>query len=176
MNNQTDTELVEAARSGDVESLGRLYERYYQPMAWVAYSVLFDREQAHDIAQETFAVVCRKLVHLKRPERFAGWLATICRNLAIDAVRRRKGNGVSLEEIDEPVAAEGGDEGESVRQAIARLPEMDREIVVLRYFDEMSYEQLQGVLGISIHAVKGRLFRAKQRLRAHMNNNGSAMR
>ncbi len=168
--------MVEAARGGDVESLGRLYGRYYQSMAWVAYSILFDREQAHDIAQETFAVVCRKLVHLKKPERFSGWLATICRNLAIDTLRRRKGNGVPLEQIDEPVAPDRGDEGESVRQAIACLPEMDREIVVLRYFDEMSYEQLQRVLGISIHAVKGRLFRAKQRLRAHMNNNGSVMR
>ena len=178
MNDQTDTELVEAARAGDVESLGRLYDRYYQSMAWVAYSVLFDRDQAQDIAQETFAVACRKLVHLKRPERFAGWLATICRNLAIDTLRRRKGNGVPLEEIEEPVAPDRPDEGESVsvRQAIAGLPEMDREIVVLRYFDEMSYEQLQQSLGISIHAVKGRLFRAKQRLRAHMNNNGSAMR
>jgi len=176
LNNQTDTELVEAARSGDVESLGRLYNRYYQSMAWVAYSVLFDRDQAQDIAQETFAVACRKLVHLKKPERFSGWLATICRNLAIDTLRRRKGNGVSLEEIDEPVAPDRGDEGESVRQAISRLPEMDREIVVLRYFDEMSYEQLRQSLGISIHAVKGRLFRAKQRLRTHMNNNGSAMR
>jgi len=168
--------MVEAARAGDVQSLGRLYERYYQSMAWVAYSVLLDREQAHDIAQETFAVVCRKLVHLKKPERFSGWLATICRNLAIDSLRRRKGNGVSLEAIDEPVAPDRPDEGESVRRAITRLPEMDREIVVLRYFDEMSSEQLQQSLGISIHAVKGRLFRAKQRLREHMSNNGSVMR
>ncbi|MCH8216663.1 MAG: sigma-70 family RNA polymerase sigma factor [Planctomycetes bacterium] len=84
--------------------------------------------------------------------------------------------GTVLEEIDEPVAPDRADEGESVRQAISRLPEMDREIVVLRYFDEMSYEQLQQSLGISIHAVKGRLFRAKQRLKEHMNDKDSRKR
>ena len=53
---------------------------------------------------------------------------------------------------------------------------MGREIVVLRDFDEMSYEQLQQSLGISIHAVKGRLFRAKQRLKEHMNDKDSRKR
>jgi len=153
LKNET-VKMVEAAQAGDVESLGRLYDRYYPTMGWLAYSVVLDQEQASDIAQETFAVACRQLVHLKKPERFSGWLATICRNLAIDTLRRRKGNGVSLDDIDEPVAPTPRDEDETVRQAIARLPEMDREIVVLRFFDEMSYEELQGVLGISVHAVK----------------------
>lgn len=166
---ETDMELVKAARAGDVESLGRLYERHFQSMAWVAYAVLFDREQAQDVAQETFAVACRKLIDLERPERFAPWLTRICRNLAIDALRRRRGEDLSLDDIDEPAQPVAADAGEPLRQAVGRLPQMYREIVVLRYFDEMSYEELRRVLGISLHAVKGRLFRAKQRLREQLN-------
>jgi RNA polymerase sigma-70 factor (ECF subfamily) len=160
---------VRQAQAGDVKSLARLYERYAQDMVWLAYSICLDKDLAEDIAQETFAQVCLKLVHLKRPERFAGWLSMICRHLAIDTIRRRRIKTVNLAEAHAlPASAADTDNGdnEGVDQAIAGLPRMYREIVVLFYFHSMTYEELSQCLGISIHAVKGRLCRARKKLRA----------
>ena len=160
---------VKQAQAGDVKSLARLYERYAQDMVWLAYSICLDKDLAEDIAQETFAQVCLKLVHLKRPDRFAGWLSQICRHLAIDTIRRRQIKTVNLAEANAlpASAADTDNEGnEGVGQAIAGLPRMYREIVVWHYFHSMTYEELSHCLGISMHAVKGRLCRARKKLRA----------
>ena len=165
MTETNNTELVRAAQQGCVESFSRLYEQTYADMVWLAYSVVWQWEWAEDIAQESYAVVCRKLVHLKRPERFMGWLAAICRHRAVDALRSRQVKTVSLEQAVEQTSPErvSGD-GELVRDAVARLPQMYREVVVLFYFHGMSYQQLQQVLGVSQHTVKGRLARARKKL------------
>jgi RNA polymerase sigma-70 factor (ECF subfamily) len=168
----TQNQIVLAARNGDVESLGILYQRYYSAMVWLAYSVLLDREQAEDIAQETFTVVCSKLIHLKKPERFAGWLATICRHLAMDALRRTKKRTVALDETAVCASQTKHDDHQALHQAISTLPQMHREIVLLHYFNHMSYQQLGLALGISIHAVKGRLCRARKKISAYLKNNG----
>ena len=108
-------------------------------------------------------------MHLKRPDRFAGWLSQICRHLAIDTIRRRQIKTVDLAEANAlpASAADTDNEGnEGVDQAIAGLPRLYREIVVLFYFHSMTYEELSQCLGISIHVVKGRLSRARKKLRA----------
>ena len=157
---------VKQAQAGDVKSLAKLYERYAQDMVWLAYSICLDKDLAEDIAQETFAQVCLKLVHLKRPDRFAGWLSMICRHLAIDTIRRRRIKTVNLAETSELAVSAANPDNEDVHQALAELPRMYREIVVLFYFHGMTYEALSRCLGISIHAVKGRLSRARKKLRA----------
>jgi len=169
----TQNQIVLAARNGDVESLGILYQHYYSAMVWLAYSVLLDREQAEDIAQETFTVVCSKLIHLKKPDRFAGWLATICRHLAVDALRRTPSRTVvraARSTVCEPHTRH--DNNQALHLAISALPQMYREIVLLHYFDHMSYQELGLALDISIHAVKGRLCRARKKISTYLRNNG----
>jgi len=157
---------VKQAQAGDVKSLARLYERYAQDMVWLAYSICLDKDLAEDIAQETFAQVCLKLVSLKRPDRFAGWLSMICRHLAIDTIRRRRIKTVNLAETHDLSVPPPDLDNEVVHQAIAGLPRIYREIVVLYYFHSMTYGELSQCLGISMHAVKGRLCRARKKLRA----------
>jgi RNA polymerase sigma-70 factor, ECF subfamily len=168
----TQNQIVLAARNGDVESLGMLYQHYYPAMVWLAYSVLMDRTQAEDIAQETFTVVCSKLIHLKKPERFAGWIATICRHLAVDALRRIRKETVAFAEPALCTPQTKHDDKQALHQAISTLPQMYREIVMLHYFNHMSYEQLGLALDISIHAVKGRLCRARKKISTYLKNNG----
>lgn len=167
-----ENQTVLAARSGDIESLGILYERYYASMVWLAYAVLLDREQAEDIAQETFTAVCSKLIHLKKPERFASWLATICRHLAVDALRRARKRRMEPGEnaVDAPQAQHG--DNQALHQAIGTLPQMYREIVILHYFNHMSYQELGLALGISINTVKGRLCRARRKIGSYLQHNG----
>ena len=74
---ETESGIVEAARNGDIDSFGRLYERYYAAMVWLAYSILAERDLAEDAVQETFALACHELVRLRRPEKFASWQAAI---------------------------------------------------------------------------------------------------
>ena len=157
---------VKRAQAGHVESLARLYERYAQDMVWLAYSICLNKDLAEDIAQETFAQVCLKLVHLKRPDRFGAWLSQICRHLAIDTIRHRRIRTMDLAEAEALPASRDQADSEAVDQAIVGLPRMYREIVVLHYYRGMPYEQIAATLGISIHSVKGRLCRARKRLRA----------
>ncbi len=95
MDLNSETQLVEAARNGHLESFGALYERYHSPMVALAYSMLADRDLAEDAAQEVFAIACRDIGSLKSKERFAAWLAGICRNISRQMLRAGKSRGIA---------------------------------------------------------------------------------
>jgi hypothetical protein len=80
-----ERELIDAARAGDLDSFGKLCERYYAPLAAVAYSVLRDHQLAEDAVQEAFARGLVNLRRLKETGKFAPWLARICRNVAVSS-------------------------------------------------------------------------------------------
>ena len=169
---RTESQIVEAARNGDVDSFGALYERYYAVMVWLAYSILLERDLAEDAAQETFALACEELAQLKRPEKFAGWLAGICRNVARQMARQRK-REVLTNAADTVVEQNNNDDLVGmVRQAICGLPEMYRQPLLLRYYNDMSYEQIGLVLGIARYTVKGRLFRARRKIVKYLKRKG----
>ncbi len=173
MNLNSETTLVEAAQNGHLESFGALYERYHSSMVALAYSMLADRDLAEDAAQEVFAIACRDIESLKSKERFAAWLAGICRNVARQMLRANKGKPVTL---CEDFAAQGGDDTEDRREAIRRavwsLREPERELIVMRYFDGFSQGQISEVLDISSQAVNGRLIRAKRKIAKYLKRNG----
>jgi hypothetical protein len=87
--NRTDSELVAAARAGDVGSFGELYERHYRMAVGIARSRLSDADLAEGAAQEAFAVACRTLSALQDGDRFPQWLGTICRRTASRLARER---------------------------------------------------------------------------------------
>jgi RNA polymerase sigma-70 factor, ECF subfamily len=165
-------QLIAAARSGDLDSFGKLCERYYAPMIAVAYNVLRDHQLAEDAAQEAFARGLISLRRLKEPAKFAPWLGRICRNVAVDMARDRPPQ-VTAEDLLQP--ADGGtDEATNriVRDAIDDLPAGLREVVVLRYYSDCSYEQISAVLGLSKMTINGRLTRAKRRLAKDLRRKG----
>jgi len=169
---EDESRVVEAARRGDVRSFGRLYEHYYATMVWVAYSVLGDYAAAEDAAQEAFASACDELAGLRRSDRFGRWLAAICRNVACRMVRQRSREAA----MDDPPAILEQDRDQrpeqTVREAIASLQQMHREVVVLYYYNGMSYEQIGVFLGIPKSKVKGRLFAARQKIGRYLQNKG----
>jgi len=169
---EPDTTLVEAAIDGDPESFNELCRRYYPAMVAIAHSLIGDRHLAEDAAQETFAKAAVKLPQLRQTNKFAGWLATICRNQARDMARR--GNGLQTTDEFSTVAAKSDrdDSGDAVMQALNKLSAPARELVFLRYYDGLSYEQISGVLGISEQAINGRLRRAKKKMADYLRHNG----
>ncbi len=173
MNLNSETQLVEAAQNGHLESFGALYERYHSSMVALAYSRLSDRDLAEDAAQEVFALACRDLRSLKSKDRFAAWLAGICRNVSRQMLRANKGKPVALG--DNPAAKKRDDmedRREAIRRAVWSLREPVRELIVMRYFDGFSQGQISEVLDISPQAVNGRLVRAKRKIAKYLKRNG----
>ena len=169
---ESQVKWVQAAQAGDIDSFGKLCEQYYAPLVAVAYSVLRDYQLAEDAAQEAFARGLVSLRKLKTPDKFAPWLARICRNVAIDMVRARRQAG-SIEDISQTVEPDSDHSAVAVvREAIDRLPASMKEVVILRYYNNCSYEQISAVLGLSKTSINGRLTRAKRKLAKHLRRRG----
>ncbi len=172
MDNKIQKQLVEQACLGDVGSFGKLYEHYYPAMVWLAYSIVKDVSSAEDVAQQSFAAACENLGNLRDKEKFANWLSGICRNTALTNLAKSKQGNISLEDVVLVCKEEGNDleEQKIVQKSVFELPQMYREVVVLHYYNEMSYEEIKDLLGISQHCVRGRLRRARKKIEKYLKN------
>jgi len=173
MRDLEDQILVQQALHADPESFGELCRRYYDSLAAIANSILPDHQLAEDAAQEALAAACRDLAKLEKPERFGPWVGAICRNVAKDMLRQ-------LRKQQEPVEANTGsepdceeDEREAILdQALQQLPQHLREVIFLRFYNEMSYAQIAEVLGATEQMIDGRLRRAKKKIAAYLTRKG----
>lgn len=169
MTENSDANLVAAALKGDAESFSRLCEEYHPVLVAIAFTRLADRDLAEDVAQEALLAAYRDIAKLKQPERFAGWLAAICRNIAIDMARARQKHAESVD--CSPTGSRSHHESDIValvREVILELEPDVRDIVYLRYYSRMSYSRIAQVLDISEEAVNGRLRRARERIRQEL--------
>jgi RNA polymerase sigma-70 factor (ECF subfamily) len=167
-----DVPLVEAAQQGNLDGLAALYGRYYGSMVALAYSVLADAHLAEDAAQQAFAIACRDLPRLRSKEKFAAWLAGICRNTAREINRARGNHGALREQAPPENERETAHFRDAIQRAVWRLRATEREVIVLRYYDNLAYEQIGSVLGISPQAVHGRLTRAKRKIGDYLKRDG----
>jgi RNA polymerase sigma-70 factor (ECF subfamily) len=172
MESESERQLVEAAISGDIESFGELGGHYYTAMVAVAYAILSDYQLAEDAAQESFARALVNLRNLRNRNRFAPWLAAICRNVAKDMIKT-KVKQINTEDLSQVALKNNDDEnGREIRQAIEQLPAPAKELIVLRYYNNLSYEQISSILGISRATINGRLLRAKRKIAKYLRKNG----
>ncbi len=166
---KSDVELVEASRRGEHEAFGRLVERYQDVVCAVSYSSTGDRGLSEDVAQETFIAAWRQLDRLRDVVRLGPWLCGIARNLGRKAHKRR-----AREEIldDQHLAPGGnpfdaavrGDVERVVRDALARVPENYREVLVLYYCENLSVRDVAAALDASESAIEQRLSRGRRYL------------
>jgi RNA polymerase sigma-70 factor, ECF subfamily len=162
---ESEIALVKEAAEGNVESFTALAARYYTPMVAIAHSITGDRDLAEDAAQQCFARAAVKLSQLKDYGKFTGWLAAICRNEAKDIARIESNHSNREEKLSErTVESKDNNSSEFIKNAMNKLSNSSREVIYLRYYDGLSYEQISDVLGISEQAINGRLRRAKKKL------------
>jgi RNA polymerase sigma-70 factor, ECF subfamily len=172
---QSDAALVEAAQRGRLDGFGVLYQRYHNPIVALAYAQLGDRHSAQDAAQEVFAVACRDLRSLRNRDKFGPWLGGICRNVCRQMLRIKTRTAPLSEE---PVAdsADGRsdqrEQSDAVRRAVWNLPDGERELIVMRYFNGFSQAKISQVLDLTPAAVNGRLTRAKRRIAESLKQDG----
>ena len=170
-----DDELVSAACRGDTEAFTTLVERHRRDALRVAYGIA-DGE-ADDVAQEAFLKAYRHLPGFREGSSFRAWLLAIVANEARN--RRRsfvRRSALVLRVRDEPVlatddpadAALRGARRQEVLDAVARLPDRDREVISLRYFAQLSEAEMAAGLGCAPGTVKSRLSRALDRLRVEL--------
>ena len=165
--------LVQRALQSDPECFGELCQRYYDSLVATANSILPDRHLAEDAAQEALTAVCRNLAKLKKPERFGPWVGAICRNVAKDMLRqqRRQQEPVETDAGSEPDCQ--SDEREAMLdKALQQLPQHLREVIFLRFYNEMSYRQMVKILGVTEQAIDGRLRRAKKKIAEYLTKKG----
>ena len=168
MRDKSERELIESVLGGDVESFGELGRRYWSAIVAVAYSVLGDHHLAEDAAQEALARALVGLRTLKNKNRFGSWLARICRNVAKDTAAARSRKVITRDFLQPADNRDQDQSGYAVKRAIDKLGPGMKELVVLRYYDNLSYEQMSSVLGISKAAINGRLSRAKRKIAIYL--------
>ena len=176
---QSDAVLVEAAQHGRLDSFGALYQRYHNPIVALAYAQLGDKHSAEDAAQEVFAIACRDLRSLRDRDKFGAWLGGICRNVTKQMLRARTRptpascrDAISCVSVAADRPPEQEERWDAVRRAVWKLPESERELIVMRYFNGFSQAKISEVLDLTPSAVNGRLVRAKRRIAELLERDG----
>ncbi|AFC32299.1 ECF subfamily RNA polymerase sigma-24 subunit [Paenibacillus mucilaginosus 3016] len=164
-------ELIKAAQSGDRDALITLLREIETHVYRTAYYILGNEQDAMDAAQEALIRIYTKIGSYEEKAQFKTWVQRIVTNLCIDKFRRAKPT-VSIEQHDLTFTDHKSVEDEvlsayvaqDIREAIDKLPEHHRSVVVLRYLQDFSYNEIAESLDLPINTVKSYLFRARQQL------------
>lgn len=167
-----DRLLVLRCQAGEEAALNELIARYSPGLRFFLRKMA-GRAAADDLLQDTWFDVYRKINGLKRPGAFGAWLYRIARDKAYRELRRRPAPQIRVDEnVPEPVAAAEEsftpDEVQSVRDALGELPGEQREVLLLRFIGQMSYEQIADVIAHPVGTVRSRIHYAKLALRAKL--------
>jgi RNA polymerase sigma-70 factor (ECF subfamily) len=181
-----DLELMLRVRQGDAESFDVLLDRHRKPLVGFFVRMVRDQALAEDLAQEAFLRVYQARHRYQPDARFTTWLYRIATNLALNALRDRK--GVETVSMGDDASSGGmsradqlsdsrptveqemvlSERERTIRQAVESLPESQRAAVILHKYQEVDYRQIGNILGVSESAVKSLLFRAYENLRVRL--------
>ncbi|MFG0258479.1 MAG: RNA polymerase sigma factor [Phycisphaerales bacterium JB043] len=182
MDDRSDEELVDAYRAGETNAFRVLIERYQDDLMRFLYRFMGSRELAEDVFQEAFLQIHVSIDTFDVTKRFKPWLFTIAANKGRDQHRKKNRRStlelsanvgeedgpafVDLMEVDVPAPSDALDAHEQdriVQQIVDSLPDLHREILLLAYFQRLSYVQMADQLGIPLGTVKSRLHAAVAR-------------
>jgi RNA polymerase sigma-70 factor (ECF subfamily) len=190
----TDSELVRQALAGDLQAFEIIVRQHQQTVYRILYRLLRNKQEAEDIAQETFLRCYRHLGRFDQDRPFKPWLYRIATNLALSSLRRLSrrqfipwdscDNQASETQtvdwcqqhrpatgewpgrsLDPEAAWEKKEVGLEIARALKALKPPDRLIVILRYFEELSYDEISYIMQTRRNSIEVRLFRARQKLR-----------
>ena len=190
MTREQELTVIRRVQHGDVDAFGLLVTAYEKNVFNVALQMLGNREDAQDIAQEAFLKAYNSLSSFRGDSKFSSWLYRIVSNLCLDFKRRqsrRPSSSLTVEDDDgENVQLDIADESQSpetllerkltreaVRRGLAELPDEQRQILLLREIQGLSYEEIGEAMGLEAGTVKSRIFRARKKLCAYLLKDGN---
>ena len=174
--------LISRARGGDREAFGALVEQYRDNVYRLAYRMCGNAYDADEAAQEAFVAAWRALPNFRGDAKFSTWLYRLTTNAAIDVMRREKrhqtvGDGEMMELADDADSpqetVERTEQQEAVQKALSTLSEEYREVLLLRYMEELDYAEIAEVLQLPSGTVKSRINRAKAALKTALLKSGN---
>jgi RNA polymerase sigma-70 factor (ECF subfamily) len=167
----SDAELVRRVQTGDTGAYGALVARYRDRLGRYAVHMLGNREDAEEALQDAFVRGYRSLQRCTDPERFGAWLYGIlvnrCRTTGARAARRGRlfvHDDAALDNAALASAAERAEWDDIVRRALARLAPPYREAFLLKFVDDLEYEEMARLTGVGVSALKMRVKRAREQL------------
>ncbi|MBX7243674.1 MAG: sigma-70 family RNA polymerase sigma factor [Bacteroidia bacterium] len=185
-NTKEDRVLVERAQKGDKRAFDKLLRKYRKSVYYMLLKMVKNSDDAEDLAQEAFAKAFTSIERFDATFAFSTWLFRIASNNCIDFIRKKRVQTIS---IDQPVEGEDGSSmhfdlkdgnldpndallkqqmGRYLKMALDRLPQKYRQLVELRYFEELSYEEVAEKTKLPLGTVKAQLFRARELLLEEM--------
>jgi RNA polymerase sigma-70 factor (ECF subfamily) len=172
--------MILAARRGDEEAFRDLYEAYREPVWRLANGLIGDPVQAQDVLQNVFLKAFRGLPGFRFQSCLFTWIYRIARNECLNHIRKRDASLIPLQvivgsrdEIDGNLVSEAQRaRGDELRDAVGRLPFKMREVIVLRYMQDLSYHEMSRVLGCPPGTVASRLARALAELETRLRMSG----
>lgn len=180
-NAKNDFQLVERAKEGDQRAYAELMQRYKDSIYFMTLKMINNKEDAMDLTVETFGKAFENLDRYKPDFAFSTWLFRIATNNSIDFIRKKR---LSVISMDSMVDDEGDDrplqiksdslnpeetsikkqQSKELKDIVDKLPARYKTLIVLRYFDELSYEEIAQQLDLPLGTVKAQLFRARDLL------------
>ncbi|HSJ10641.1 MAG TPA: sigma-70 family RNA polymerase sigma factor [Longimicrobiales bacterium] len=171
----TDAAVVRRVRRGDREAYRVLVERYQDTLFRCALSMVHERDTAAELVQATFVHAYANLAKLRDADNFGGWVYRMCTNRCRDWLKSHRRRDVPLESspghlLASPLRADEGLERAELRRslddALSSLSDEYREAFMLKHVEEKSYDEMSGLLGVTVPALKMRVHRAREALRS----------
>lgn len=179
--NIDDKVLIECILEGDESAFNILFEKYKRKIYLTAYRLLGNHEDASDITQETLIKVYKELKNFRNESSLYTWIYRITINLSLNLIKKKKLRSFfDFEDVDEwlfkderqspELSFRENELSNKIQEAIKKLPEKQRTVFTLRYYDELSYEEISEILGTSIGALKANYFHAINKLQKELKN------
>ncbi|NTW49993.1 MAG: RNA polymerase sigma factor [Chlorobiales bacterium] len=179
---KADQELIADFKHGNAlvreQAFTALVRRHQEKIYWVCRRMLNSHEDADDVAQNVFVKVYKSLDGFNEDAQFFTWAYRIATNESINYLRSKKvRNTVGLDDIlEEPAGTDAhpdhvmmkNEQSKVVQEAIQSLPEKQQQVFMMRYYDELNYEEIAGVLGTSVGGLKANYFHAFKKIEAYL--------
>lgn len=173
----SDEHLVLELQNGSKQAFAELYQRYKYRIYTYCLRMLRDADRAQDTVQGIFLKMYERSRQIRNPERFQSWLYTTARHDCLSNLRQQSKNSDALDTLERselgqnssPAPEQTSGLVRAIAEAVGKLPPELREVVILREYEDFSYEEISEITGVKIGLVKFRLFTARKKLAERLN-------